>query len=141
MSEEPYKQFDARMKLADFRRQYREARRSTEWRVTLAAWALLAGLVATIRSYHAWQAVAAAAVIVILHFLWVRWNFDAAERDARRMWAHFDAARKIVGADEPEMPSNPRNVFRHFPAFAAVVVSAMLAVAVIALLLSGPTTK
>lgn len=134
MSEPDYRRFDALMKLADFRRQYRDTRRSIEWRVNLAAWAVMVGLIVTLKNYASWQAISAAFVITALHFLWVRWNFRSNERDSKPMWNHYDNARKVLQIKEAEPPKKLNTLFQHFPAFAAVIVTFVLDAAVIALL-------
>lgn len=139
MDQQANPRFDALMKLAEFRRQYRDARRAIEWRVTIAAWALIVGIATTLGTYPRWAIVILVAWIFVGHFTWVRWHFFAAERDAKKMWDHYDAARKLIDALEPDGPPQPKTVFRHFPAFAAIFVTAILGVIVIGLSFLAPS--
>ena len=135
MNEQEAAIFGARMGLAEFRRQYRESRRSIEWRVTFAVWALMVGIATTLKSYAIGWVVFPALVVTVFHYFWVRDNFEKAERDATIMWADYKAARAIAKFDEQnkqQAPQAPTRMLEHFPAYAAVAVTAALGILAIA---------
>jgi hypothetical protein len=119
--------FDALMKLAEFRRQVRQSRRETEWRVTMAAWGLVVVSAVSLKSNPVLYS-AFASLMCLMHFLWVRWNFRTSERDIRIAFEYVDAASKILFPDRPPPGrEHPKGVFDHWPTWTQVMVTIGLA--------------
>jgi hypothetical protein len=98
------KQFDAIMKLADFRFAIREARRKHEWQVSLGLWV---GMGAAMVSLKGWVPVPVLTLvlpaIIIGHALfWVRWNWMRGERDSRLVYYYIKKAEWMVFRDVPK---------------------------------------
>ena len=89
-------QFDALMKLAEFKRAVREGRRQFEWRFTATAFLALAGLSIFPQRASVWVIAAAAVLICVVHTRWVAWNSESAERDRVEMYNYKDAAEKML---------------------------------------------
>ena len=142
MDDEEKARFDALIRLAEFRRQYRDARRSVEWRVNFAVWALMIGIATTLKSYSIGYAVVAVIAVAVLHCLWIRDNFQRNERDSPKMWAHYEAALAVVQAVEAPAPQPLRHYLQHFPAYAVVLITVSLGIlTVVFTQLPSPSAK
>jgi hypothetical protein len=107
-------QFDALIKLAEFKRAVREGRRQIEWKFTATAYVALAGL--SVLNIP-WCVVAIAVVLIwALHTLWVYWNMSSNERDRTEMYHYKDSAEKFLPAEirysDPKRVSGPRALFQ-----------------------------
>ena len=107
-------QFDALMKLAEFKRAVREGRRQIEWRFTATAYVALAGL--SVLNIP-WRVVAIAVVLIwVLHTHWVYWNMSSTERDRAEMYHYKDLAEKLLPAEmrycDPKRVSGPLSFFQ-----------------------------
>jgi hypothetical protein len=123
------------MKAADFRRLYREARRTTEWRFSFAIWGLMAAIAAAMTrvTISPYWVLGAVAVITALHIAWVRDNFLANQRDADLMWDDYNEARKVMGLP-PQGPPEPKKepgkrkrITDHPPSIGAILVTIAIA--------------
>lgn len=128
-----YKQFEALMKCADFRRNFRQERRAFEWRMRFAVWALMVGLATTIKSYPVWLLLIMVILIVVFDLIWASQHYAANQRDANFMWEDYDAAREIVELKFQEPPPNKIFVRQHNPVLSASYLTIILGVALVAL--------
>jgi hypothetical protein len=94
-------QFDALMKLAEFRRTVREGRRQIEWKLTVTAFVALAGL--SIAPIRWWIVLLAAIVVCVLHTKWVLWNMSRNESDRPEMYFYKDLAEKLLPSDHYDL--------------------------------------
>src|ERR1700730_16634664 len=109
MSDPKEEQFDALLKLADFRFRIRESRRQHEWRVSLGVWV---GLGAAIVSFKGIVPISlqmfVLPLIVAGHaLLWVRWNWVRGERDSRLVYYYIEKAESLLLEDAPTPQRRP----------------------------------
>jgi hypothetical protein len=89
-------QFDALIKLAEFRRGVRDGRRQIEWKFTATAFAALAGLSVVPDKAPLYVVIVAVISICILHTLWVYWNMSRTNSDRAEMYHYKDKAEKFL---------------------------------------------
>jgi hypothetical protein len=94
-------QFDAFMRLADFRMNVRKERRQLQWRVSLGLWiALAAGMIAfanrEVRLPEIILALFLIAVVVGHAYLWVVGNWWRNERDAKKAYSMIAKAKDLL---------------------------------------------
>jgi hypothetical protein len=102
-------QFDAFMKLADFRMKVRMERRQLQWRVSLGLWiALAAGMIAFKNAQihvSLWLLAPFLAVVVLGHaVLWVFGNWWRNERDAVQAYRMIAQAEALLDVEYHPTP-------------------------------------
>jgi hypothetical protein len=103
-------QRDTFIKLASFRMDMRKERRQLEWRLTVAFWAVLVGVVFIYRSLcFPWSQLWSFAAVVLFHFLWVGLNWVRNERDIRKAFFYID---NLHHGATGEWPVNEPRFFR-----------------------------
>ena len=120
--------FEALMRQAEFRRQFRDSRTDIEWRVTLAAWALMIGIATTVTSNPTWFVFYGVPLVIVLHLIWLRDNFERNQQDARLMWSDYDAARATAGVEAQQAPQ-VQPLLQGVPTIAVTVILGVLVVA------------
>lgn len=98
--------FDALMRLADFRFARWRERRTYEWKISMALWALLVAASAYLKTNGftfplSWTAFALGVIVVGHAWFWVRTNWISAEMDIRTAFHFAEHAEKIL------LPSSP----------------------------------
>jgi len=127
MDQQDSMRFEALMRQAEFRRQFRNSRVDVEWRVTLAAWALMVGIATTVTSYPPWFIFYGVPVVVVLHLIWLRDNFERNQQDARLMWSDYDAARATIGVEVQQAPQ-VQPLLQGVPTIAVTVILGVLVI-------------
>jgi hypothetical protein len=89
-------QFDALIKLAEFKRAVREGRRQIEWKFTATAFVALAGLSVVPDKAPLSVVIVAVILICILHTHWVYWNMSRTESDRAEMYHYKDLAESLL---------------------------------------------
>ena len=102
-------QFDAFMKLADFRMNVRKERRQLEWRVSLGLWVgLAAGMIAFKNlQFHIPQTLLVVSLVIVAlghAWLWVVGNWWRNERDAKRAYCMIAKAEAVLGLVPYRLP-------------------------------------
>jgi hypothetical protein len=134
--------FDALMKLAEFKSDIREKRQEIEWKISVAVWTLTAASMAYLRGTPVFWSLLAVVVLVVVHsWLWVRTNFNSAERDADFMYYFMDHASRIVipgcvPDPGPKVPHQTKrrktwDFLKHEPIWFEIAVTGFLGVAVV----------
>ena len=133
-------QFDALLKLAEFKCNIREKRRDIEWKVSLALWAITGAAVAYLKGHSfLWSVVLLGCVVLMHSLLWVRTNYDSNERDARQMYFYLNHAALLVlpnsvknpGPQEPWPRFRVWHFLRHKPLWFEIVATPVLALLVL----------
>lgn len=94
MSDNSKDQFDALIRLAEFKRAVREGRRQFEWKFTAMALLALAGL--SVAPANFWVTVAGALGLCVFHTWWVILNNHRNERDRVDMYHYKDKAEELL---------------------------------------------
>ncbi len=139
--------FESLMKLAEFRMGIREARRSYEWRVSLALWLGMAAGLISLKGVPLGLLITALILVVICYsWLWIRWNWIAGERDARLAYFYAESAEALLsirGSPEPDrrrltQPEGLYGFVAHGPPVFQILATVLLAVG-LAFFASRPT--
>lgn len=104
-------QFDALIKLAEFKRAVREGRRLIEWKFTATAFVALVGLSIVPDKVPLCVVVVAVILIWVLHTHWVYWNMSSTERDRAEMYHYKDSAETFLPVEmryrDPKRATGP----------------------------------
>jgi hypothetical protein len=144
-------QFDAFIKLADFRMNVRKERRQLEWRLSLGLWiALAAGMIAfeNLQGVRVpeYLLVPFLAVVVVGHAYWVVGNWWRNERDAKQAYRMIAKAEGLLNVEyrPPLKPwaewvkdreqklglkQDSLKIFTHSPPFIEMLATILLATA------------
>jgi hypothetical protein len=107
MDEDAERDFNARMRLAQFGADQWERRRAYEWRLSLALWALLAGAVAIKDRFDISQATAllvSAAILAFYVWFWLKPVYATNKLDRDLIRVHLSKAQELVG----QAPTPPK---------------------------------
>jgi hypothetical protein len=96
MSEFNKDQFDAQMRLAEFKKSIRDGRRQFEWKFTGTTLAALAALSVFPATATLWMVILAIVVLCPLHTGWIIWNQNRSEEDRVEMNSYKDAAERML---------------------------------------------
>lgn len=111
-------QFDALMRLNEFRFERWQDRRKYEWRVSLGLWALMAAATyykkTLIPPLPNSIVVVILVIIVLVHTYWVRSNLDRNQKDINSAFYYWDRARMLLPGEEaptPDEDQGPRSKY------------------------------
>lgn len=110
-------QFDALMKLAEFKRAIRDQRRQFGWKFTATALVAPADLAMFPKDINNCVAIPAVVLVCVVHTLWVYCNMLSNERDRSDMYYYKNLAEKLLSKemaikDIKRRPKGPLYLFQ-----------------------------
>lgn len=124
------------IQMANFRRDIREARQSREWRIVFLIWAALGGLILQANRIPPWIVAPIAVLILAFHWWILRWNFQRAEHDSRKMWWWIEKVERQFNPRTEPFPA--ARFWSHAPNLTQLLTTAALGIAAIGAHWIGP---